>query len=304
MEEQLLPLAELRPAYRKAVWLYVYRDFSKSPADLAAERVALRLGMTAYPQHFLVDPATLERLADTGRAVGSFLAAVDRARVGPAGSLDPAKRIREADARAASLEKSGSVEEARRALADGDPLVRIRAMEVLAAKDPGAVVPRAAELLAAPNDPLRFLACEALRKAARPEAAKALLEVVREPKESLNPNVLRIRAVEALGACGDASCVEGIRPHAASGEFRNGLTRIAVDALAAIAGRDPKAKAPVRDALAASYPEPAPDAGSRAACLALAKAVHGALEKVTGRRVPFPADYDAAARERLARAWR
>jgi hypothetical protein len=32
--------------------------------------------------------------------------------------------------------------------------------------------------------------------------------------------------------------------------------------------------------------------------------VHGALEKITGRKVPFPGAYDEAARERLSKAWR
>ena len=68
MEEQLLPLAELKPAYDRAVWLYVYRDFSGNDADRAAEDVCLRLGMTSYPQHFLLHPESLEDLADTGRA--------------------------------------------------------------------------------------------------------------------------------------------------------------------------------------------------------------------------------------------
>ena len=302
MEEQLLPRADLAPAYPKAIWLYVYRDFSKSPADLAAERVCLRLGMSSYPQHFLIHPATLEPLGDTGRALDGFLAAMDRPRVAPSENLEPARRLRDADARAAALEKSGSLEEARKALAEKDPLVRIRALEILVAKDPAAVVPQAESLLAVPNDPLRYLACDALKKAAKPAAAKPLEDAVRAPKESLNPNVLRMRCVDALGACGDAGSVAAIRPFAASGEWNNGLTRVSVDALAAIAARDPKARGPARDALKEAYPKPPagkPDAG----CLTLARSVHLALATITGRRIPFPADYDAAARERLTKSW-
>ncbi len=304
MEGQLLPRAELRPAYGKAVWLYVYRDFSKGPEDLAAERVCLRLGMSAYPQHLLVHPETMEVLADTGRAVDGFLAAMDRVRVAPARSVEAADRIRLADERAAALEKSGSVPEARKALEDPDLVVRIRALEVLVAKAPEAVAPKAAALLEVPNDPLRFLACEALRKAGTPEAARPLEALVREPGASLNPNVLRIRAVEALATCGDADSVEVIRPHAASGEYRNGLTRTSVDALGAIATRVEKARPAVRDTLAASYPRPASGDAEARMCLGLAKAVHAALEKLTGRRVPFPDPYDAAAREKLSKAWK
>jgi hypothetical protein len=59
-----------------------------------------------------------------------------------------------------------------------------------------------------------------------------------------------------------------------------------------------------RDALAAAFPAPEADPAAARAVVALAKAVHAALEKVTGRKVPFPETYDAAARDRLARAWK
>ncbi|MCK6460985.1 MAG: hypothetical protein L6Q95_13965, partial [Planctomycetes bacterium] len=110
----MLPSPDLKPAYEKVVWLYVYRDFGGSPEDLAAERVALRLGMTAYPQHLLVDPASMEILADTGRSVASFLDAVGRAKASRGEGA--AARIREAEGRAAALEKAGSVAAARKAL--------------------------------------------------------------------------------------------------------------------------------------------------------------------------------------------
>ncbi len=303
MEEQLLPNAALAPAYERAVWLYVYRDFSGNDADRAADRVCLRLGMSAYPQHLLIDPATLDRLGDTGRTVESFLRETGRVKVSRAASAEAVDGLRRADARADALEKSGSAAEARKALDDGDVLVRLRALEILEAKGPAPVVPRAAALLAEPNDALRYVVCAALKKAADPAAAPALEAVVKEPRDSLNPNVLRIRAVEALGACGTADSVAVIAPLAASGEFLNGLTRISVDALAAIAARVKGARAAVRDALARAYPPPAAEAAQARACTALAKAVHDALEKVTGRKVPFPAEYDAAARRRLVEAW-
>jgi len=303
MEEQLLPLADLKPAYERGVWLYVYRDFSGSDDDRAAERVCLRLGMTSYPQHFLVDPETLATLADTGRQVGSFLAAFERARIPGGRTVATAESLRAADDRAAALEKSRSVAEARRALDDPDVLVRFRALEILAEREPARLVPRAEELLAVPNDPFRFLVCSALGRAARPEAAGALESTVREPKDSRNPNVLRIRAVEALATSGRAASVECIAPHASSGDFRNGLTRTAVEALAAIAGRDRAARGPAREALVASYPAPPADEASERPCLALAKSVHAALEEITGRKVPFPSNYDGKAVERLRKAW-
>lgn len=304
MEEQLLPNAELKPAYDRVVWLHVYRDFSGSEADRAAERICLRLGMSSYPQHLLIDPETLERLGDTGRAVDSFLRETARVKVKRSAYGGAAERIAKADERAIALEKSGSPGEAKKALEDEDILVRLRALEILDAKAPKDVVPMAERLLAVPNDTLRYVVCSALKKAADPAAAKPLQEVVKNARDSLNPNVLRIRAVEALGACGGADAVEVIAPFAASGDIRNGLTKISVDALVAIAGRVKSTRAAVRDALAPGYPAPPADAASERPCLALAKVVHDALQEVTGRKVPFPKEYDAAAREKLVKAWK
>jgi HEAT repeat protein len=302
MEGQLLPRAELKPAYDKAVWLYLYRDFSGNDADEEAERSCLRLGFSSYPRHVLLDPATLEPLADTGRAVESFLAAVGRAKVHRnARVLDLAA----ADERAADLERSGSAKAAAKALDDEDVLVQYRAVEILATKAPKEIVRRAEALLAVGNDPLRYVVCDALAKTGDDGAAKALEAVVEKPEKSTNPNVLRIRAVAALGACGDKGSVGAIAPHAA-GPWNNGLTRTAVDALVAIAKRVRPARAAVRAALAASYPEP-PAAGdddrARRAILALAKHVHDALEDVAGKKVPFPDTYDAAARAKLEKSW-
>lgn len=297
----MLPNPDLKPAYEKVVWLYVYRDFSGSPEDLAAERVSLRLGMTAYPQHLLVDPSSMEILADTGRSVESFLAAVGRAKA--ARGEGAAARIREAEERALALEKSPSVAAAKKALADKDIVVRYRAIRILAEKEPKAVAADAEALLAVPNDPFRFEVCRALGKAADGQAARFLERVLAEPGKSLNPNVLRIEAAGALGACGDAGSVKALAPFASSGEWRNGLTGVAVDAIAAIAKREKGARGAAKDALVAAYPEPATDPRDARGAEALAKRVHAALEAVTGKKVDFPGDYDGKARERLRRAW-
>lgn len=307
VEGQLLPNPALRPAYDKAAWLYVYRDFTGSEDDRAAERVCLRLGMTSYPQHLLLHPETLARLADTGRTVESFLAAVDRARVGKIGTTDALDRIVAADARAVALEKAPTVPAAKKAIDDPDVVVRLRAIAILAEKEPSAVASRAEELLAFPNDPFRYEVCRALAKAADPKkgdakSARLLEPLAAEPKDSLNPNVLRIEAVKALATCGDAGSVATIAPLAASG-WRNGLTGTSIDALVAIAARDPKAKAPATAALAAAYPEPAADAAEAKQVEQLARRVHAALEKVTGKKVRFPDDYDARARKSLSAAW-
>jgi hypothetical protein len=130
-----------------------------------------------------------------------------------------------------------------------------------------------------------------------------LERVLAEPRQSLNPNVLRCRAAAALGTCGDRESVKALAPFASSGEWRNGLTGIAVDAIAAIAKREKGARGAARDALLAAYPKPAADASEARGTEALAKRVHAALEAVTGKKVDFPKDYDEKARERLRKAW-
>lgn len=297
----MLPDPALKPAYEKIVWLYVYRDFSKSPSDLAAERVSLRLGMTSYPQHLLVDPSTLEILADTGRAVPGFLDAVERTKVRKGEGA--AARIREAEERAAALERSGSVASAKKALADEDVVVRYRAVQILAEKEPRSIAAEAEALLATPNDPFRFEVCRALKKTGDGQAARILERVLSDPEQSLNPNVLRIEAAGALAACGDRESVKALAPFATTGEWRNGLTGIAVDVIAEIAKREKAARPAAKEALLAAYPKPSADPNERRGVEALAKRVHEALAAVTGKKVDFPKEYDGKALERLRKAW-
>jgi len=128
----LLPRAELEPSYKRLVWLYVFRDFSGSEADLAAERTCIRLGFTSYPQHWLVDPTSLERLKSTGRSIESFLAAAGGVTVKAGEDLAAVEAMRAAEARAAKLRKSRSVREAKAAIDEADVVLRYRALEVLA----------------------------------------------------------------------------------------------------------------------------------------------------------------------------
>ena len=303
MEEQLLPLPELEPAYEKAVWLYVFRDFSGTPEDLAAERICLRFGFTSYPQHHMVHPETFERLANTGRSVKSFLASVEKAQVGKISTSAAAATLAAADKRAAALEASGSVKDAQKALGDDDVVVRIRALQILQEDKPALIVDNAADLLKTPNDPLRYIVCKTLAKHGDEKAARLLEPIVETPKDSLNPNVLRIEAVKALGACGDAESVPFVAPHAASGVWRNGLTRISIEALLAIADRHKDARGPAAKALAKGYPPPPEANNEERPVLALAKQVHTAMRKLTGKRVAFPKTYDEEAREELIGAW-
>ncbi|MHC4973759.1 MAG: HEAT repeat domain-containing protein [Planctomycetota bacterium] len=281
------------------MWVYVYRDFSRKGQDKDAERTSWRFGVTSWPQLFLADPLSLKILAHTGRKPESFLAAVERTKVEKTRSQAELEKTRAAEERADKLEKGGSKKLAKKGIDDEDIVVRYLSLRILAKKAPKVVVARARELLAVPNDPFRYEVCAVLGKHAGGDAKEALEAVVAEPKESLNPNVLRICAVRALTTCGDARSVDAIAPFAGSGAYFNGLTGVSIDALAEIAKRDPNARAAVRKALKASYPEPAPVSDQRAtrACIALAKRVHKAL----GSRRRFPDPYDKKARERLMR---
>ncbi|MHC4550292.1 MAG: HEAT repeat domain-containing protein [Planctomycetota bacterium] len=295
----MLPNPALKSTYDKIIWVYVYRDFSQSEPDRRAERIELRFGVTSWPQIFLADPATMRILTHTGRTVDSFLEAVQRTRVRKTRSLAAHERLAGAEARLDELERRPSVKLARRYLDDEDIVVRFRALTVVAGKEPETIVRRAQELLAVPHDPFRYEVCRVLAEAADVKAARALEALVADPQESLNPNVLRIRAVQALAACGDAASAEVVAPFARSGAYFNGLTGISVDALAAIAKRHRKARSKIRRLLAGAYPEPPDPSDARAlrACVALAKRVHKARQDPR----PFPKVYDEKARARLMR---
>ena len=103
------------------------------------------------------------------------------------------------------------------ALSSDDIILRYTGLRVLAKKNPKRLVAQAEQLLAVPNDPFRYEVCAVLRKAEATGAAHALEAVVMEPKNSRNPNVLRMRAVSALAVCGDADSVPVIGKWATTG---------------------------------------------------------------------------------------
>jgi len=304
LEKQLLPSAGLKPAYDKVVWLYVFRDFSRSEADLKAERISLRFGLTSWPQLILVHPESLRALRHTGRTVASFLAAVNSARVTASESSTPLELVKQADTRAIQLEKNPSAELAKQYLDDEDIVVRYRALSILAEEDPESVAASAESLLGARNDPFRYEVCKVLARTGNAAAKGALESLVRRPAHSNNPNVLRSRAVEALAACGDAESVAVIRP-LTNGSYLNMLTGTAVASLAAIADRYPEARDRIRQVLIEAYPKPPTEPSQTRAryCLSLARRVHSAIEKITGESRAFPNVYDPAAREKLMRSW-
>ena len=213
------------------------------------------------------------------------------------------------DAAAARLEDAAApLELARRQLANDDVVVRYRAIERLHDDDPAAIAAMATELLAVPHDQTRFAVCRALAKAGADEAsATALEQLVLRPRRSKNPNVLRSHAVQALGKCGDLGSVAVVAPHATTGNWRNSTTRVSVACLVAIAAREAAARPVVAAHLCRAFPQPAPDPADAREVRGrtqLARTVHEALEQVTGARVPFPDDFDGAAREALIARWR
>lgn len=305
MERGLLSDKELAADYDSVVWMYLFQDFTQSEADRAAERVAIRFGISSWPQHFLVDPFTLTKVADTGRTLPSFRAAVKRAKVTPGEAKPSVADLAAVDALAERLQQEGDLALAKKHLRHVDRVVAFRALQIVAKKAPKELVKESEWLLALPNDQIRGTVCDILAEHGDVEARDVLHGLVREPRDSENPNVLRIRATKALARCGDATSLAVIEPFATSGEYRNGLTMVSIRAVATIAERVKKAKADAVAVLAKAYP-PLPagkDAAEQRMCESLAKNVHDELGKLTGKTVPFPAAYTDAARSKLMQSW-
>jgi hypothetical protein len=306
MERGILSDKDLAKNYPDVVWMYLFQDFTHSDADRAAERVAIRFGISSWPQHFLIDPFTLTKLADTGRSLDSFRAAVGRAKVKRSAPKPSVEDLAAADKLAASLEKDDDVKAAKEHLKHEDRVVAFRALQTLVKKAPQDLVAESAWLLAVPNDQIRGLTCDVLAEHGGPEVRDALHGIVRDPGQSENPNVMRIRAVKALARCGDASSLEVIAPFATSGQYRNGLTMTSVTAVAAIGARAKKADGKAVEVLAKAYP-PVPvgkdAANEQRSCEALAKSVHETLQKLAGKKVPFPGEYTEETRKKLMASW-
>lgn len=306
MERGLLSDEKLGENYGDVVWMYLFQDFSKSDADRAAERVAIRFGISSWPQHFLVDPFSLAVIGDTGRSLDSFRAAVNKARVKKGEASPSVADFKAFDALAAKLEKSDDAAEAQKHLLHPDVVVRLRAVEIVAKKKPELLVKDAERLLSSDNDQIRYLVCDALAKAGKAEAKDSLAAILANPGASKNPNVLRMHAVKALATCGDKSSIAAIAPFAQSGEYFNGLTTEAVKAVQALGAKDAAAKSIAVKTLAGAYPKP-PESDKGAselqACKTLAKTIHAALEKLSQKKVDFPTDYTTTAREKLAKSW-
>jgi hypothetical protein len=116
-----------------------------------------------------------------------------------------------------------------------------------------------------------------------------------------------MKVAAALGGCGELSSLELLKPFATSGEFFNSLTSQAVEAIQSIGERLPKTRKAAFEVLKEAYPPPPSGANdteqARSYCEQLAKRVHAALEKLTGKKVAFPQPYNEAARKKLMSLW-
>lgn len=319
MERGLLSDKSLKAHYGDVVWMYLFQDFSGSPTDRAAERVAVRFGISSWPQHLLIDPANLEILGSTGRTLERFAAAVRRAETKLGGTKGKQRRSGEvspspralaaADAIADKIVTAKGTSLAKKHVESTDRVVRYVAVRRLAKTDPAAVVAAAKTLLAVPHDQLRFAVCEVLAQHGTTDLAEPLAALVRNPGASRNPNVVRCRAAKALGRCGTAASLDALAGFASSGNWRNSLTRLAIDAVREIARREKPAKPRATAILRDAFPPPAKDDGTKAgkrrvrAVEHLARTVHDALRSITRRKVAFPSAYDATSRQKLIAAW-
>jgi len=312
VERELLPNAALKPLYEKLVWVYVYNDFTKSEADLAAYRIRLRFGISSWPNLILVDPHTLGVVGDTGRSVEPFLAAVDRVALKKPdvkSTKASTTRLADADKKAAALQAKPTVEDARKALADEDIVVKTVAVEYLAAESPEALLADAPKLLAVSNDQFRSAVCEAISKLPEkatitPELRKAVEAHAAEPKDSRNPNVQRINAMGALARIGNKESLEVMRKFAQEGAVNNGLTGATIRAIGAIGARDKAAKPLAIEILVNSFPPATGDDPKQAEfhtrmATGIAEAVHKQLTALTELKVDLPAKYTEETRKKL-----
>ncbi len=318
MERELLPNAELKPVYEDIVWVFVYNDFKGGEADLAADRVRKRFNVSTWPQLLIADPNTLEVIGDTGRSVKTFLPAVSKAKAAVSkldkkAQKEVREKLEEAEAFAARLQTKPNKRDLQKALEHEDVVVLAVAVEYAVKEDPALLYESALKLLDNTSDQIRTAVCEAIAKAGDKAKLDDDLRVrleglVREPKDSRNPNVLRIRAVGALARCGNADSLDVLKPFATAKDVYNGLTSTAVNAVGTIGLRE---KAGRNDAIAIlvdSFPAIAADDPKRAESFArvapqLARTVHKHLEALTRAKVAFPAKYDEDGRNKMIEAF-
>ncbi|MFT7167887.1 MAG: hypothetical protein ACI80K_001009 [Paracoccaceae bacterium] len=327
MEGGLLSSNDLAPLYDSAAWMYLFQDFSGSEADRRAERVAIRFGITAWPQHFLIDPTDLSVIGSTGRALDTFQQAFESAPKISGASSPTSEDLAAYDVLADRIQTANTTDLAKESLGHEDIVVRYCAVASLAEHEPTAVAQASGDLLSVEHDQLRFLVCQVLLKQPNPAVAPALEALLTNPSGSKNPNRLRCEVAKALGTSGGPSSLEILSTFGIGGSPNNSLTRYSLESVAAIARREASedrgaAWKKAQEILVASFPVPPKglppgrelgdgpgdkvaqrQARSTARITHLARLVHELLEEQTGKTLPFPATYDAATRAALIARW-
>jgi hypothetical protein len=336
LDEQLLPNPALKPWYDRVTWLFVSRNFKNDPKDLEALRTHERFGISSWPQMIVFDPIDDRVLLDPPRDLPGFVRAFERsvAQIGERakghGVTDALRAVRDPDGDDVRpfVERLEDVNPVRRAIAleeiaaasdvdakvlervaailarkDEDVVVYLRAMRVLGKRDPAAVLARAEDLLAIDNDPLRYEVLDLVKAHPQPALAPLLNRLFANAGESVrsrNPNVLRIRIAPCLAAAGDVASIDVLAPIAKAAVWRNGLTRIAVQTLVALAARHPDERARVDAILMESFPRAvdATDAQNTRSCLSLTGSVVESLSALRpGWKAPaLPKTWDAETR--------
>ncbi|MCB9869133.1 MAG: HEAT repeat domain-containing protein [Planctomycetes bacterium] len=176
------------------------------------------------------------------------------------------------------------------------PEVRQRAFAVLD-KAKAATSDAITALLTAPNDCLRYAALQSLATRPDPHQCAALVDLVQHAggagHPSRNPNVVRIRAVQALAGCGDVTAIDALIP-LLTGSPNNSLTRLVPATLGTIAKRLPELRPRILGAFLKAVPAAVDPPQTRAAqtqerlALAMARALAAAASTATGARVPAP----------------
>lgn len=260
----MLPNKKLVPWYDKVTWLFVSRNFKKDEKDIVALRSHDRFGISSWPQMFVFDGRDDLVLQEMPRDLSGFIAGLDRSIAmygkrqvrSTEGVANQATRAKVAQERTVALEallaakeKGTSPTAADLDLAErdllqdqGDIVVRLRALRLLAETRPGMILEHAPAWLAIANDPWRYDLLAVIGKSAKPTPALTrelvrIFEQAGKTVPSRNPNVLRIRVADCLARVGDAEALQALRPVALEASPRNGLTHIVIRSVAAIAKR-------------------------------------------------------------------
>lgn len=232
----------------------------------------------------------------------------------------PAERLADPDprVRAIALEElqpgSDHVQAVTRLLTreDEDIVVRIRALRYLRQAAPKKVTDAAASLLGVPNDPFRYEILAVIQEHPDPALEATLIPLFEgagsKDCPSRNPNVLRIRTAQCLGACGGAGAIDVLAKPALASDPRNGLTRIVFQSLAAIGSRAGKAeRQKIAGILIGSLPKPWDGGGQELRRhLYLVQEILAGIRQVSGhRQLPaVPTDWTARERDKLERQLR